>query len=73
MDVVQTDYHAVFSPTWQVPVLYFSPRWATTMEALTLQEVYTFLVETSSKGAIEDVGIMGGISHGVLYKLTLPC
>ena len=62
---IRTDYHVLLSQTWQVPVLYFSPVWSDTVEPLTLKEVYAFIVQVSSKEALEDVGVMGGISHGV--------
>jgi hypothetical protein len=70
-DVVQNDYHVILSPTWQVPVLYFAPRWSETLEPLTLKEVYSFLVQESSKDVLEDVGVLGGISHGVLFRFLL--
>ena len=59
------DYHVLLSPTWQVPVLLFAATWNETLDPLTLEEVYAFLVEKSSKGSLEDVSILGGISHGV--------
>ena len=72
-EVVQNDYHIILSPTWQVPVLYFAPRWSTTLEPLTLKEVYTFLVQESFKDALEDVGVLGGISHGVIFQIPSLC
>jgi hypothetical protein len=68
---IRVDYHVVLSNTWQVPVLYFAPVWTDTVEPLSLKEVYEFIVETSSKDAVEDVGIMGGISHGVYLPLFI--
>jgi Autophagocytosis associated protein, active-site domain len=72
---IRTDYHVVLSQTWQVPVLFFLPIWAETLEPLTLQEIYRFLVEKSSEKVLEEVGVLGGISHGVhfsaLVELTL--
>jgi ubiquitin-like-conjugating enzyme ATG10 len=59
------DYHILLSPTWQVPVLLFAATWSKTLEPLTLEEVYAFLVEKSSKDSLADVSILGGISHGV--------
>lgn len=68
---VRIDYHVILSPTWQVPVLYFAPMWTESSEPLTLTEVYTLVVEKSSKDALEDVGIMGCISHGVVLEVRL--
>jgi len=62
---VKTDYHVLLSPTWRVPVLYFSTQWMETLTPLTLNEIYEFIVEDSSRNVIDEVGIMGGISHGV--------
>lgn len=59
------EYHVVFSESWQVPVLYFSPIWDDSQEPLSLKEVYDFVVEGDSSDALQDVGVLGGISHGV--------
>jgi Autophagocytosis associated protein, active-site domain len=59
------EYHVVFSKSWQVPVLYFSPIWDDSQETLSLKEVYDFVVEGDSNDALQDVGVLGGISHGV--------
>jgi Autophagocytosis associated protein, active-site domain len=67
---VRTDYHVIFSETWQVPVLYFLSTWTKTMDPLSLKEIYSVLVESSTKAALEDVGVMGGISHGVFSMLV---
>jgi hypothetical protein len=61
---LRREYHVLLSPTWRVPVLYFSAYWETTLEPLTLDEIYEFLVHDSSD-AMKEVSIMGGISHGV--------
>ena len=45
--------------------------WTESSEPLTLKELYTFIVEKSSKDALEDVGILGGISHGVVLEVYL--
>ena len=45
--------------------------WTVSSEPLTLEEVYTFIVKKSSKDALEDVGILGGISHGVVLEVRL--
>jgi Autophagocytosis associated protein, active-site domain len=66
---IRIDYHVLLSETWQVPVLYFAPLWNDTLEPLALKEVYAFIVEKSSKDAVEDVGVMGGISHGVSFLI----
>jgi hypothetical protein len=62
---IRTNYHILFSKPWQLPVLYFAAMWEDTLEPLALNEVYTYLVEKSSEDALKDVGIVGGISHGV--------
>ena len=69
---VRTDYHVLLSPTWQVPVLFFSTMWVESLEPLTIQDVYTYIVEKPSKGVLEDVGVLGGISHGVPSKISIP-
>jgi hypothetical protein len=65
---LRTDYHVLSSKTWQLPVLYFAAFWEDTLEPLTLKEIYTYVVEKSSQEAVRDVGIVGGISHGVRDK-----
>jgi Autophagocytosis associated protein, active-site domain len=63
------EYHVVFSESWQAPVLYFSPIWDDSQEPLSLKEVHDFVVEGDSRDALQDVGILGGISHGVYSSL----
>ncbi|KAL4797361.1 hypothetical protein BDV19DRAFT_61735 [Aspergillus venezuelensis] len=59
---LQVDYDIVFSPTYQVPVLYFvSQRMG---KPLGIDEVYSHLVRDQYRKNIEGVGIMGGISFG---------
>jgi len=76
---IRTDYHVLLPETWQVPVLYFAPLWNDIVEPLVLKDVYAFLVENSSKDAVENVGVMGGISHGdhpilgTPYYFIHPC
>lgn len=53
-------------------MLYFTAFWEETLEHLTLNEIYKFLVEDSSEEALKDVSIMGGISHGVRSALENP-
>jgi hypothetical protein len=60
---VRREFHVLLSPTWRVPVLYFSAYWETTLEPLTLDQIYEFLVH--DEDAMKEVSIMGGISHGV--------
>jgi hypothetical protein len=62
---LRTNYHVLFSKTWQLPLLYFAAMWEDTLEPLTINEVYTYLVKKSSEDVLKDVGVVGGISHGV--------
>jgi hypothetical protein len=64
------EYHVVFSESWQVPVLNFSPIWDDSQEPLSLKEVYDFVVEGDSSDVLQDVGVLGGISHGVYSSLV---
>jgi hypothetical protein len=64
-----TEYHVLFSESWQLPVLYFSPIWIVSQEPLSLKEVYDFLVEGDSTDALRELGVLGGISHGVYSSL----
>ena len=65
---VRVDYHVLLSHTFQVPVLYFAPMWMDTLEPLTLKELYSILVEKTSQESLEDVGVLGGVSHGVIRQ-----
>jgi len=42
-----------------------------TADRLSLAEVYHFLVSGESKSVVEQVGVVGGISHGVCYLFRL--
>jgi hypothetical protein len=47
-------------------MLFFAPMWATSLEPLTLKDVYAFVVKKPFEGALQEVGILGGISNGVI-------
>ena len=63
--LVTIDFHVLLSPTWQLPLLYFSPYWTEPSNPLSLREVYDFIVTNDSRNVLEEFGVMGGISHGV--------
>jgi ubiquitin-like-conjugating enzyme ATG10 len=61
---LQIDYDILLSPTYQVPVLYFSPRWHR-HGPLGLDDVYQYVVPEQYRQELKSVGVMGGISMGV--------
>lgn len=65
MRVVQCD--VVYSPPYQVPVLYLTFAESTTNKSIPLpspDEVYKALVSNEFKSAMRDVGVMGALSMG---------
>ncbi|KAJ5550688.1 Autophagy-related protein 3 [Penicillium sp. DV-2018c] len=60
---LQIDYDILLSPTYQVPVLYFSPRWRS-QGPLGLDEVYQYVVPEQYRQQLKSVGVIGGISMG---------
>jgi Autophagocytosis associated protein, active-site domain len=68
---VKVNYHVLFSDTWQVPMLHFLPMWDDTLEPLDLKEIYEYVVETLSRDSIKEVGVQGGISHGVGCQFSI--
>ncbi|KAI1319847.1 hypothetical protein EDD11_002841 [Mortierella claussenii] len=77
-DFLSVSYHIVFSPSYQVPVLYFNacrPDGRT----IPLEEIYDSLVPEEWRGSIRNAGLNGGISqqdHPVLnvpYFYMHPC
>lgn len=55
----------MFSPTYQVPVLYFTLRWHNLQGPLGLDAVYQYVVPEQYRKQLKEVGVMGGISVGV--------
>lgn len=55
----------MFSPTYQVPVLYFALRWHHYNGPVGLEAVYRYVVPEQYQKELKSVGIMGGISFGV--------
>ncbi|KAJ5195129.1 Autophagy-related protein 3 [Penicillium cinerascens] len=55
---------AVFSPTYQVPVLYFTLRWHNHQGPLGLDAVYQYVVPEQYRKELKGVGVIGGISFG---------
>ncbi|KAJ5085646.1 Atg10p [Penicillium argentinense] len=57
------DYDIVLSPTYQVPVLYFTIREAN-QGPVGLDTVYQYVVPELYRKEVKSVGVMGGISFG---------
>ena len=68
-------YSIVLSPTYQVPVLYFTLASAASSMTSTIEDVYSLLVEPSRRAEMNSVGIMGAISYAVgalpVFKLDV--
>lgn len=70
---LDVEYCIVLSPSYQVPVLYFSLRNALSNSSSGgihagpegLDAIYKYLVPTQFTANLREVGIMGGISIGV--------
>ncbi|KAK3826605.1 MAG: autophagocytosis associated protein [Linnemannia elongata] len=77
-DYLSVNYHIVFSPSYQVPVLYFN-AFRPDGAAISLEEIYESLVPEEWRGAIRNAGLNGGVSqqdHPVLntpYYYMHPC
>lgn len=65
----------MLSPTYQVPVLYFTLRWHNLQGSVGLDAVYQYLVPPQYRKGLKSVGVMGGISVGVgiLFEPDLVC
>ncbi|OOQ86074.1 autophagy-related protein Atg10 [Penicillium brasilianum] len=61
---LQIDYDIVFSPIYQVPVLYFVLRWHNHQGPVGLDAVYQYVVPEQYRQQLQSVGVMGGISFG---------
>jgi len=62
--VTIVQYSIVLSPSYQVPVLYFTLSSSSSMTS-TVDEVYSLLVEPSRRAEMNSIGIMGAISYAV--------
>ncbi|KAF8949505.1 E2-like conjugating enzyme atg10 [Haplosporangium gracile] len=78
LNYLSVNYHIVFSPSYQVPVLYFN-AYRPDGAAISLEEIYESLVPEEWRAAIRNAGLNGGISqqdHPVLstpYFYMHPC
>jgi Autophagocytosis associated protein, active-site domain len=63
---VIVDFSIALSPTYQVPVLWFTPNQLLLNGPWGLDTVYQYLVPTLQKDQVRQVGILGGISMAVL-------
>ncbi|KAG2419872.1 hypothetical protein HFD88_004669 [Aspergillus terreus] len=61
---VQVEYQVLLSPTYQVPVLYFTLRQTGHPKPLGIDEVYRYMVPPQYRKELQSVGVMGGISLG---------
>lgn len=64
-DNLIVDFSITLSPTYCVPVLWFSCRWKSTHKMLSLDQVHEWLVPPQSQAPLKNVGVMGGISMTV--------
>ncbi|KAF9958442.1 hypothetical protein BGZ72_000361 [Mortierella alpina] len=70
-DILSVTYHIIFSPSYQVPVLYFN-AYRHDGAAISLEEIYESLVPTEWRSSIRDAGLNGGISQQDHPILNLP-
>ncbi|KAB8256256.1 autophagy-related protein Atg10 [Aspergillus pseudonomiae] len=66
------EHDVILSPTYQVPVLYFTLRRANHPGPLGIDEVYQYLVPDQYRKELQDVGVMGGISFGYHPQSGIP-
>ncbi|KAG9326143.1 hypothetical protein KVV02_005648 [Mortierella alpina] len=77
-DFLTVSFHIIFSPSYQVPVLYFN-AYRHDGTAIALEEIYESLVPEAWRSSIRNAGINGGISqqdHPILnvpYFYMHPC
>lgn len=68
---LQIDYDILLSPTYQVPVLYFTLRWHNRQGPIGLDAVYQYVVPEGLRHQLKSAGVMGAISFGV-GALAIP-
>lgn len=62
---LQIDYDILLSPTYRVPVLYFTLRWHNCQGPVGLDAVYQYVVPAQWRDQLRSVGVMGAISFAV--------
>ncbi|KAG0055064.1 hypothetical protein BGZ83_009700 [Gryganskiella cystojenkinii] len=68
---LSVSYHIVFSPSYQVPVLYFN-AFRPDGTAIGLEEIYESLVPEEWRSSVRDAGLSGGISQQDHPLLNVP-
>lgn len=66
------DFFVMLSPTYQVPVLYFAMSSSASIRLSDLDMIYSRIVPANTHGALQRVGVMGGISIAVSPCDTIP-
>ncbi|KAK5951699.1 hypothetical protein OHC33_007378 [Knufia fluminis] len=59
---ITIDFSIVLSPTYQVPVLWFSFSSQAPTSATALDQVYAVIVSPTSRDGLRQIGVLGGIS-----------
>jgi hypothetical protein len=59
------EFSIILSPTYCVPVLWFSCQYAPDKQPMTLDRIYDQLVPQPSSASLRGVGVLGGISMAV--------
>ena len=65
LDTITVDFSVIWSPTYQVPVLWFSLQQLPRHGLSGLDAVYQYLVPDLQKSGVRQVGILGGVSMAV--------
>ncbi|KAG0263867.1 hypothetical protein DFQ27_001588 [Actinomortierella ambigua] len=63
-EVLSASYHIVYSPTYQVPVLYFN-AYRSNGVTISIDEIFTRLVPEAWRTAVRNAGLSGGVSQQV--------
>ncbi|KAF9916828.1 E2-like conjugating enzyme atg10 [Lobosporangium transversale] len=70
-DYLSVSYHIIFSPSYQVPVLYFNASHPDGT-SISLNEIYASLVPEEWRSNIQNAGLNGGISQQDHPILNVP-
>lgn len=67
--ILRVEYDIVLSPSYQVPVLYFTLRRGNSGGPVDRDTVYQYLVPEQYKKELMSVGVIGGISFDVRTRV----
>jgi ubiquitin-like-conjugating enzyme ATG10 len=70
--VFEIEYEVLLSPSYYIPVLYFSVRDSSGQMVTEIEQIYALIVPAIYRSQMQSIGVMGGLSMAVSKSEDIP-